>query len=142
MTHRWIALLVGFIFGSGLALSGMTQPQRVIGFLDVLGAWDPSLMFVMGGAFMTFFSVRIFFKHRKKPFFSEIWHLSQQSKITPALAVGSALFGAGWGLAGYCPGPALVSTAGGSIQAFIFVGSMIAGMVLFRFFNIFAKLER
>lgn len=132
MKNGLAALVVGFIFAIGLGLSGMTQPQKVIGFLDLFGHWDPSLIFVMAGGVMVHFITYRFIIKRKSPLFSPVWHVPTKREITPALIIGSVLFGIGWGLAGFCPGPAVTSLASFQIQPFIFVISMLIGMFLFR----------
>jgi len=136
MKNGIVALIVGFIFALGLGLSGMTQPQKVVGFLDVLGQWDPSLLFVMVGAiFVHFITYRIIRKMRKTPILSTEWYVPTKTEITPALIIGSLLFGIGWGLGGYCPGPAVTSLASLQIKPFIFILSMLVGMILFRFID-------
>ncbi len=135
MKNKLTALFVGFIFSIGLGISGMTQPQKIIGFLDFSGNWDPSLIFVMIGA-ISFHSLAYkFIRKQKFPLFSKQWCVPEQKEITPALIIGSILFGIGWGLAGYCPGPALTSLATLEIKPFLFVLSMLTGMILFRFLN-------
>lgn len=108
--HLLTALLAGLGFGLGLALSGMTEPAKVIGFLDFAGHWDPSLAFVMGGA-LTIFAPCFFLcrRLRDKPLLPGAFDLPNKTKITPRLAVGATIFGAGWGLAGFCPGTAITS---------------------------------
>lgn len=137
-----VALVVGFIFAIGLGVSGMTQPAKVIGFLDILGHWDPSLIFVMAGAISIHFVLLKLALKRKAPLLSVQWHIPTKKEITPALVIGSVLFGAGWGLAGFCPGPALTSLASFEPRPFIFVISMIVGMFLFRFVDQFLKLRK
>jgi uncharacterized membrane protein YedE/YeeE len=131
--------IVGLIFGSGLMLSGMTDPGKVIGFLDLAGNWDPSLAFVMGGAVMIGLFGFGIAKQRTKNFLGGALHLPQRNDIDRRLILGSLVFGAGWGLAGFCPGPALVTFASGQPQALIFVISMLLGMTAFelaeRFFH-------
>ncbi len=105
MKQSLVSLVVGFIFALGLGISGMTQPQKVIGFLDVFGHWDVSLMFVMIGAIFVHLIIHRLFSKRKSPLFSEKWHLPTKKEITPSLIIGSALFGFGWALAGYALGP-------------------------------------
>lgn len=142
MKNSWVAGSVGFLFALGLGISGMTQPAKVIGFLDIFGSWDPSLAFVMIGAIgVHFFTYRLI-RRRKQPIFSHQWHVPENRKITPSLAVGSTLFGIGWGLAGYCPGPALVSLATGQLRIYLFVGAMIVGMGLFRVLDARFKFKR
>lgn len=117
------ALLTGLVFGLGLCLSGMTQPSKVLGFLDVSGAWDPSLAFVMGGAIAVGVVLFRLARHRLSPV---------ATAIDPALVTGSALFGIGWGLVGYCPGPALAALGSLEPKALAFVAAMIAGTLLHR----------
>ena len=131
MQHRISEFLVGLIFGLGLILSGMTDPSKVIGFLDIFGLWDPSLALVMGGAIAVGFFAFAFAKKRTVNFLGGALHLPTSSQIDKPLVIGAVLFGAGWGLAGFCPGPALVSLASGQIKAAVFVLFMLAGMQLF-----------
>jgi hypothetical protein len=130
---KWLTLfLSGLLFALGLGIAGMTQPEKVIAFLDVFGNWDPSLIFVMGGAVginMLLYRLTV---RRPCPVYSEKFTHPRHRKITLRLISGAAIFGSGWGLAGYCPGPALVSTASGSIAVFVFILAMLAGMTLFR----------
>lgn len=128
-----VAFLVGILFSIGLALSGMTQPHKVIGFLDLLGKWDPSLLFVMGGALSIHFWSYKYVKGRPHPIFDDRWHFPTSKEITSPLIIGSGLFGIGWGLAGYCPGPALTSLGAGSSNALIVVGAMTLGMWLYKY---------
>ncbi len=123
---------VGFIFSIGLGISGMTNPQKVIGFLDIFGTWDPSLMFVMLGAVGVHFVTYKIIRKRESPLLSTYWHVPQKTEITRSLVVGSLLFGIGWGLAGFCPGPAITSLASGHQVPIVFVISMITGMFLFK----------
>jgi hypothetical protein len=131
MQHRLSEFLVGLLFGLGLILSGMTDPGKVLGFLDLFGTWDPSLALVMGGAIMVGFFAFTLAKKRTQSFLGSAMHLPGRNDIDRRLVLGAALFGAGWGLAGFCPGPALVSLAAGQAQAAVFVVSMVAGMALF-----------
>ena len=128
--QRMTEFLAGLVFGLGLMISGMTDPSKVLGFLDIAGLWDPSLMFVMGGgvgvAMVGFYTAR----KRGATFFGGVFHWPEISHIDPPLVIGSLLFGAGWGLAGFCPGPALVSMAAGQDKALVFVLAMLAGMAL------------
>ncbi len=136
------ALIVGFIFALGLGISGMTQPQKVFGFLDIFGKWDPSLIFVMIGAIIFhFISFRII-KKNHKPLFSNDWHVPTKKEITPALVFGSVLFGIGWGLGGYCPGPAITSLASFETRPIMFVVSMFGGMFLFKILDSKYKFKR
>ena len=131
MQHRISEFLVGLLFGMGLILSGMTDPSKVLGFLDIFGLWDPSLAFVMGGAIAVGFFAFAWAKKRTVNFLGGALHLPTNSQIDKPLVVGAVLFGAGWGLAGFCPGPALVSLASGQIKGAVFVVFMLAGMQIF-----------
>jgi len=131
--HRLSEFLVGLRFGLGLLLSGMTDPGKVIGFLDLFGQWDPSLGFVMGGAILVGFFAFAFAKKRTRSFLGGALTLPTSNIIDKRLVIGSLLFGAGWGLAGFCPGPALVSMAAGQEKALIFVAAMVFGMTIFEF---------
>jgi uncharacterized protein len=124
-----IAFAGGALFSLGLAMSGMTDPAKVIGFLDVTGDWDPTLLFVMGGAVTVFMIAWRTARRLQAPAFAPAFPQLPE-RIDRRLVVGSLLFGAGWGLAGYCPGPALVSLGAGVEQAAVFVLAMIAGMYL------------
>jgi uncharacterized membrane protein YedE/YeeE len=126
------AFVAGLVFGIGLLLSGMTDPGKVIGFLDIAGTWDPSLGFVMGGAILVgAFAFRVAGK-RARTLMGGAFHLPHRRDIDPRLVGGSVLFGIGWGLAGFCPGPALVSFGAGYEKAAVFVAAMLGGMLLFR----------
>lgn len=135
MKHRLSEFLVGLLFGLGLMLSGMTDPGKVIGFLDVLGNWDPSLAFVMGGAICVGFFAFALAKKKTTNFLGGALQLPQNKQIDKPLILGSLLFGAGWGLAGFCPGPAVVSMSSGQIKAALFVFFMLMGMFLFEAFE-------
>ncbi len=124
------AFLSGAVFAVGLAVSGMTQPEKVVGFLDVTGAWDPSLAFVMMGAIGLNIVLFRFILRRTGPVLGGIFQLPTRKDIDARLVIGATLFGAGWGLGGYCPGPALVALGSGAGPAAIFVAAMLAGMVL------------
>lgn len=122
-----MGLIVGLLFGLGLAVSGMTDPLKVQNFLDVTGTWDPSLASVMGGAVVvTFIGYRLAWK-RGQPWFDQGFHLPTVTAIDRKLVVGAAMFGVGWGLAGYCPGPALATVALGNTEVWWFVPAMLAG---------------
>lgn len=131
-TNGLVAFIVGLIFSLGLGLSGMTNPKNVLGFLDIFGDWNPSLIFVMIGAISVHFILFRFIMKREAPLLSHKWHVPTKHEITPSLILGSSLFGIGWGLAGYCPGPALVSLANLNEKPFIFVISMSIGMLIFQ----------
>ena len=124
------AFASGLVFGVGLILSGMTDPGKVIGFLDLGGAWDPSLALVMGGAVLVGLFAFGFAQKRARSFFGGAMHLPRNRDIDNRLVGGSLVFGIGWGLAGFCPGPALVSFAAGEEKAAIFVAAMLIGMLL------------
>jgi uncharacterized membrane protein YedE/YeeE len=132
MKNGLAALVVGFVFAIGLGISGMTQPQKVVGFLDLFGNWDPSLIFVMVGGIIVHFLTYKLIRKRKSPLLSTAWHVPTKKEITPALVIGSVLFGIGWGLGGFCPGPAVTSLASFESKPLIFVLSMLVGMFLFR----------
>ena len=135
MQHRISEFLVGLVFGLGLILSGMTDPGKVIGFLDLAGLWDPSLALVMGGAIAVGFFAFAIAKKRTVNFFGGALHLPKSNQIDKPLVIGAVLFGAGWGLAGFCPGPGLVSLASGNVKGAFFVAFMLVGMQLFEIFN-------
>jgi uncharacterized membrane protein YedE/YeeE len=125
------AFVAGLVFGLGLTLSGMTDPSKVIAFLDLAGAWDPSLAFVMAGAILVA-SVGFYFAFkRSRAILEDVMRLPTASQIDRRLVLGSLAFGAGWGLAGYCPGPAVASLLSGRAEPLIFVVAMLAGMVLY-----------
>ena len=130
MRHRLTEFLVGLLFGIGLLLSGMTDPGKVLGFLDLFGNWDPSLALVMGGAIGVGVVAFTFAKKRTVSFLGGAMRLPTSSQIDRRLIVGALLFGAGWGLAGFCPGPALVSLAAGQPKAAVFVVFMMVGMFI------------
>lgn len=131
MKPVWSSLGAGALFGAGLVVSGMTKPAKVIGFLDFGGRWDASLVFVMAGAVLVYMLLfRVILRRRRAPFFDVKFHLPTRKDVDLRLLAGSALFGVGWGLGGYCPGPALVSLGGGIFPALVFVVAMVAGMWL------------
>ena len=125
------ALLSGLVFGLGLIVSGMANPAKVLGFLDLAGEWDPSLALVMAGAIAVGFFAFLIAKNRTRSFIGAEMKLPTASAIDSRLLVGSALFGAGWGVAGFCPGPGLVALGMGEPKALVFVAAMLAGMVIF-----------
>ena len=132
MKAHLTALVSGLLFGLGLGVSGMTLPSKVIGFLDVTGAWDASLAFVMIGAIAVHAVLFRVVTRRVSPLFDAEFHIPSRRDVDGPLVLGAALFGVGWGLGGYCPGPGLVSAATGSVPALIFVVAMIIGMLLQR----------
>lgn len=129
--QRALEFLVGLVFGWGLLLSGMTDPGKVQGFLDLAGSWDPSLALVMGGAIAVGVFAFAWAKRRSTTFLGRAVRLPTSRVIDRRLVVGSLIFGAGWGLAGFCPGPAIVTTASGEFKALVFVAAMLTGMVGF-----------
>jgi hypothetical protein len=130
MAKNIVGLLTGILFGLGLALSGMTQPQKVLNFLDVTGHWDPSLLFVLGGAVgVTVITFR-FILRRKMPVLGNRYYFSDKTKIDRPLVLGAALFGMGWGIAGYCPGPAVASMAAPNWEVLVFLPAMLLGIFI------------
>lgn len=132
MTRSIVAFISGLIFALGLGISGMTQPQNVIGFLDLTN-WNPSLLFVMAGAVtihgLSFFIIR----NRPSPLLDTTWHIPKRKDITPKLLIGATIFGIGWGLGGYCPGPGVTAIASGQLGALTFVASMVTGMFVYSY---------
>ena len=126
-----VSFVVGILFSIGLAISGMIQPQRVIGFLSPMN-WDPVLLFVMVGAIVVHALSYPLVSRRRTPLLDSKWHIPNRKDITPRLILGSALFGIGWGLGGFCPGPGLTSLTSGDLRPIAFVGAMLAGMMLFK----------
>lgn len=126
------AFATGLIFGVGLIISGMTDPSKIIGFLDLTGSWDPSLAFVMGGAVVVGFIAFRLARRRQTAFLGGAIQLPTGRQIDRRLVFGSLAFGIGWGLAGYCPGPAVVSVGMGQEKAIVFAVAMVAGMALFQ----------
>jgi uncharacterized membrane protein YedE/YeeE len=127
---------IGALFGLGLIISGMSNPQKVLGFLDLSGNWDPSLIFVMFGAVLVGLAGFYVMSKRTQAFFGGALHIPTRRDITKPLLIGSLIFGAGWGIAGFCPGPALVALGAGHLKAFVFVAAMLAGMeICERFFT-------
>ena len=134
-----MALLSGLVFGVGLIISGMTDPSKVIGFLDLAGKWDPSLAFVMGGAILVGIFAYRFAMTRSQAILGGSMQLPTNRRIDRRLVLGALAFGAGWGLAGYCPGPVLASLATGGSKPLIFTIAMLAGMVIFEIQGRFAQ---
>jgi uncharacterized membrane protein YedE/YeeE len=129
--QRAFEFLAGLLFGLGLMLAGMTDPSKVLAFLDLAGAWDPSLALVMGGGIAVGLGAFTVAKGRSKTLLGSAIFLPQATVIDRRLLGGSALFGVGWGLAGFCPGPALVSLGLGDAKVWVFVAAMVAGMLVF-----------
>ncbi|MFN3892714.1 MAG: DUF6691 family protein [Beijerinckiaceae bacterium] len=127
--HIIVALVAGVMFGAGLTMSDMINPARVLNFLDIAGQWDPSLIFVMGGALLTTTLGYRFVLRRSEPLFDKAFWLPAARDIDAPLILGSAMFGAGWGLAGICPGPALTALVSLEPKMFLFVAAMAAGML-------------
>lgn len=132
---NFVSFLSGVLFGVGLVLSGMVLPEKVIAFLDVFGEWDPSLAFVMLGAIGVNAVVFRMIRNRSQPLFGGVFQLPTRRDLDGPLIAGAAVFGVGWGLAGFCPGPALTSLAGGNELALYFVPAMMVGMALGAFLN-------
>jgi uncharacterized protein len=129
--HNLLALLAGLVFGWGLLVSGMTNPAKVLGFLDVAGAWDPSLALVMGGAVAVGLMAFWLAGRRPTTLLGEPLRMPEARDIDARLVLGSLAFGVGWGLVGFCPGPALVAVGAGELKAVVFSGAMIVGMALY-----------
>lgn len=136
MPKMFVNLFAGLLFGLGLVISGMANPEKVIRFLDVAGDWDPTLAFVMGGALLVAFpAFRLIFR-RKRPILADGFDLPKKTAVDARLLGGSVLFGVGWGLSGFCPGPAVVALvpalATGLTPVFVFFAAMVAGMALYK----------
>jgi len=124
------AFVSGGVFGVGLWVSGMTDTRKVIGWLDFFGNWDPTLAFVIGGAIIPMFVAWRLAAWRQVPALGGIFPAAPEPRLDPALIIGSLMFGAGWGLAGLCPGPAIASISWGGLQGAVFLGSMVLGMAV------------
>lgn len=131
MKNRLSEFAVGLLFGIGLIIAGMTDPSKVLGFLDLFGLWDPSLAFVMGGAILVGVFAFAVARKRTTSFLGDAMRLPQATDIDRRLVLGGLAFGAGWGLAGFCPGPALVSLGSGEVKAAVFVLAMLVGMAVY-----------
>lgn len=131
MKQRIFEFVAGLLFGMGLLLSGMTDPSKVLGFLDVAGVWDPSLAFVMSGAVLVGLVAFALAKRRSRSLLGAAMQLPTSRTLDRRLVLGSLVFGVGWGMAGFCPGPALVSAATAQPKAVLFVLAMLAGMAVF-----------
>jgi len=130
-TRDLVSLAAGVLFGVGLGISGMTNPAKIRGFLDVTGRWDASLLFVMAGAIAVHLPLRRIVLRRRAPLFEPCFHPPLPTRIDLPLVAGSALFGIGWGLLGYCPGPAVVAAATLRPVVLVFVAAMVAGMAIY-----------
>ena len=137
-----LAFVAGLVFGLGLLLSGMADPAKVLGFLDLAGAWDPSLMFVMGGAVGVGAVAFAVARRRSRSLLGEAMQLPTKTSLDRRLVFGALLFGAGWGLAGFCPGPAVVALGVGEPKAVVFVVAMLAGMGLFEWLATMRRPDR
>jgi uncharacterized membrane protein YedE/YeeE len=124
--------LLGLLFAVGLGVSGMTDPRKVVGFLDVTGAWDPSLAFVMLGAIALHLPFARWSRRAPRPLWAPAFRLPDPTSIDRPLVTGAAVFGIGWGIAGYCPGPAVVAAGAGSPAALAFLASMLVGIAVFQ----------
>ncbi|MFO8141487.1 MAG: YeeE/YedE family protein [Marinobacter sp.] len=131
MKYSLASVFAGLLFGLGLIVSGMANPEKVLGFLDIAGLWDPSLAFVMGGAILVGLVAFTLIRKRTLSFLGFNMQLPTNTRIEKRLVIGSMMFGIGWGIAGFCPGPGLVALGAGEFKAVVFVGAMIAGMILF-----------
>ncbi len=129
------AFFSGLVFAVGLAVGGMTDPMKVVSFLDVTGAWDPSLAFVMGGAILVYAPIYHFVTKRPRPLLHHAFHLPTRKDIDARLVAGGILFGLGWGVGGFCPGPAVVSAASLRGDVLTFVASMFVGMAVVFFYD-------
>jgi uncharacterized membrane protein YedE/YeeE len=128
-----LSLVCGIVFGAGLAVSGMTNPAKVLAFLDVAGAWDPTLAFVMGGALVVSSAGYLVARRRPLSWLGVPFAFPTRKDLDARLLTGAALFGVGWGIVGLCPGPALANLSRGSFEIWLFVGAMVAGIAGFRF---------
>lgn len=140
LKQNLISFFVGLLFAVGLAIAGMTQPQKIISFLDPWN-WDISLLFVMAGALGVHIVTYPLVRKKKSPLLDTKWHVPTRKDITARLVIGSALFGIGWGLGGFCPGPGVASIATGDARVLIFVVTMLLGMALFKYTEAFLKLK-
>ena len=131
MKYSVTSLLAGLIFGLGLMVSGMANPEKVLGFLDIAGLWDPSLAFVMGGAIIVGLVAFAVARRRTLSFLGFTMKMPANNRIEPRLVIGSMMFGIGWGIAGICPGPAIAVLLSGHWQVLLFVLAMLGGMLLF-----------
>ncbi|EAS43733.1 transporter [Photobacterium profundum] len=131
LLSKAIALIAGLLFGLGMMMSGMVDPNKVIGFLDIAGDWDSSLAFVMGGALLVFTPIYLLvIKKREKPVYSSKFQISSNNTVDKRLISGAALFGLGWGIAGICPGPVVTSVSALNSSMLLFIAFMLVGMWL------------
>jgi uncharacterized membrane protein YedE/YeeE len=135
MKKNVAGLLSGILFGLGLSVSQMSNPNKVLAFLDIAGHWDPSLIFVMLGAILTLRVAQQFILKRPQPLYDSQFHIPSTDTIDPPLILGATLFGLGWGMAGFCPGSVLAALSDGKIESFLFTAALCASMMLFRRIN-------
>jgi uncharacterized membrane protein YedE/YeeE len=133
--HALPGLIVGLFFGAGLALSDMINPARVLAFLDIFGRWDPTLAYVMAGALVPSAIGYWLSRRMQRPLFASDFRIPQNRVVEPQLLAGAAIFGVGWGLAGFCPGPAIAALGFGLWQPWLFVAAMLVGMVVHRWYE-------
>lgn len=141
VAQNFVSFVVGFIFAVGLAVAGMTEPQKVIGFLS-LPNWDPSLIFVMAGAIGVHALTYPLIRKKASPLLDSTWHIPNRNDITSRLVIGSLLFGVGWGLGGFCPGPGVASVLTFDLRVLIFVGAMLGGMLLFKLTEPYLRMRK
>jgi uncharacterized membrane protein YedE/YeeE len=135
MKTNIVTFLIGVVMALGFGLAGITRPETIVGFLDFSGDWRPAVMLVMGtGVVVTFVAYRLIFR-RQAPLLGPRFMVPTRRDVDWRLVTGAALFGVGWGVTGYCPGPALASVATGSLPVYVFLGTMVAGMLLYRGFD-------
>jgi uncharacterized membrane protein YedE/YeeE len=139
MIYYSIILICGILFGCGLTISNMINPNKILNFLDITGNWDPSLLFVMLGAVMISWVGYQFILRLKRPILANKFYLPEKISLDAKLIIGAAIFGIGWGLAGYCPGPAITALGLGIMDAFYFVTGMIVSLLLFAFVTYLKK---
>jgi uncharacterized membrane protein YedE/YeeE len=135
MLKMLVNLFAGALFGLGLAVSGMVSPAKIIGFLDFADDWDPTLAFVMGGALLVTIPAFRLILRRPRPVLADEFDLPTKKEVDSRLLAGSAIFGIGWGLAGFCPGPAVTALASGLTPVFAFVAAMVAGMAVYKWIS-------
>ncbi len=136
--RKFIAFVSGVLFAVGLVVGGMTQPKKIVDFLDFAGQWDPSLAFVMGGALLVNVVAYRWTRGRSEPLFAPEFYIPKRSDLDWRLILGAALFGVGWGFAGYCPGPGIVAVVSTELPALGFVGGLIGGMALYQLMDRYA----
>jgi uncharacterized membrane protein YedE/YeeE len=135
MLRNTVNLFAGALFGLGLTVSGMVNPAKIIGFLDFAGDWDPTLAFVMGGALLVTIPAFHLILRRPRPILADNFDLPTKKGVDSRLLAGSAIFGIGWGLAGFCPGPAVTAMASALAPVFVFVAAMVAGMAVYKWIS-------